>query len=70
VTKGEPDDARVEVTIARAQFNELAEKGRLADWRDAYEHGHVKVIGDPEIRRLIGTVIERQVARGQLRRSH
>ena len=70
VRKGEPDDARVEVAISRPEFNGLAEKGKLADWREAYEHGHVRVGGDPEVRKLVGTVIERQEARSRLKRAH
>jgi hypothetical protein len=70
VSKGEPDDARVEVAMPRSEFNRLAEKGRLRDWREAYEHGQVKVTGDPEVRRLIGTVIERQEARTRLKKAH
>jgi len=42
----------------------------VADWRDAYDHGDVKVAGDPEVRKLIGTVIERHLARAQLRKAH
>ena len=70
VTKGEPDDARVEVSLPRSDFNELAVNGKLSDWRDAFEHGHLKASGDPEVRRLIGTVIERQMARSQLKKTH
>jgi hypothetical protein len=70
VTKGEPDDARLEVSMSRAQFNELAEKGTVARWREAYESGHIKVGGDREIRRLLATVIERQMARSRLKRAH
>ena len=56
-------DARVEVSVARSHFNELAQEGRLRHWIDAYEHGHVKVSGDPGVVRLIGNVIQRQRAR-------
>jgi hypothetical protein len=70
VTKGEPDDARVEVALSRSHFNQLAEKGKLKQWRDAYESGHIKVAGDPEIRKLIGTVIERHMARTRLKKAH
>jgi hypothetical protein len=70
VTKGEPDDARMLVALPRSQFNQLAEKGKLHDWRDAYESGHIKVGGDPEIQRLIGTVIERHMARTRLKKAH
>jgi hypothetical protein len=70
VTKGEPDDARLEISMSRAHFNELAERPSLARWREAYESGHVKIGGDPEIRRVLATVIERQMARSRLRRAH
>jgi hypothetical protein len=70
VTKGEPDDARLEVAMSRSVFNRLAEKGHVADWRAAHDHGDVKVAGDPEVRKLIGTVIERHLARAQLRKAH
>jgi hypothetical protein len=56
-------DARVEVSVVRSHFNELAKDGRLKHWADAYEHGHVKVAGDPAVTKLIGNVIERQRAR-------
>jgi hypothetical protein len=70
VSKGEPDDARLEVAMSRSVFNHRAEKGRLTDWREAYDHGDVRVTGDPEVRKLIGTVIERHLARAQLRKAH
>jgi hypothetical protein len=70
VTKGEPDDARLEISMSRSVFNEFAEKGQLPDWREAYDRGHIRVAGDPEIRRLIGTVIERQMARSRLKKAH
>ena len=69
VTKADPQDARVDVAISRSHFNELATDGRLQNWREAYEHGHIKVEGDPDIRKLVGTVIERQLARGRLKRA-
>jgi hypothetical protein len=70
ITKGEPDDARLELAIPRAEFNQLAERGKLADWREAYEHGHVKVSGDREIQQLLAKVIDRQMARARLKRAH
>ena len=70
VTKGEPEDARVEVILPRSHFNQLAEKGKLRNWRDGYESGQIKVAGDPEIRKLIGTVIERHMARTRLKKAH
>ena len=50
--------------MSRSHFNELAVEGRAAsDWVDAYEHGHVRVSGDPAVTKLIGNVIQRQLAR-------
>ena len=59
VTKGEPEAARLELAMSRADFNELTERGKLEDWRDAYERGRIKVAGDREIQQLLGKVIER-----------
>jgi hypothetical protein len=56
-------DARVDVSVARSHFNELAKEGRLKHWVEAYEHGHVRVSGEPAVIKLIGNVIQRQRAR-------
>src|SRR5688572_15406529 len=56
-------DARIDVSVARSHFNELAAEGRLKHWADAYEHGHVRVSGDPAVTKLLGNVIQRQLAR-------
>ena len=56
-------DARVEVSVPRSHFNELAADGRLAQWADAYRHGHVRISGDPAVTKLIANVIVRQLAR-------
>src|ERR671937_1259566 len=63
ITKDPAGDARVDVSVPRSHFNELAKDGRLKDWVDAYEHGHVQVSGDAAVVKLIGNVIERQLAR-------
>jgi hypothetical protein len=63
ISKEAAGDARIEVSVARSHFNELAAEGRLKHWVDAYEHGHVRVSGDPAVTRLIGNVIQRQLAR-------
>jgi uncharacterized protein (UPF0335 family) len=60
-------DARVEISVARSHFNELAEDGRLTHWVDAYNRGHVNVSGDPAVTRLLGNVIERQLSRARTR---
>ena len=69
IAKGFGEDERVHVSLPRSHFNELATKGGLGDWREAYELGQVKVEGDPGVRKLIGTVIERQLARARLKRA-
>ena len=58
-------DARVEMSVSRSHFNELAEDGRLRDWADAYERGHVKVSGEQAVIKLVGTVVQRQLARAR-----
>lgn len=63
VAKDPAGDARVDVSVARSHFNELAKEGRLRDWVRAYEHGDVKVSGEAGIVKLLGNVIERQRAR-------
>ena len=65
VAKDAAADARVDVSVPRVFFNELAKDGRLPDWIEAYEHGHVRVSGDHSIIRLIGNVIERRLARAR-----
>ena len=58
-------DARLDVTVQRQQFNELAKEGQLRDWARAYERGHVKVTGDSAVIKLLGNVIERQLSRSR-----
>jgi hypothetical protein len=57
------------VSIARSHFNELAADGRVRHWREAFDHGHIKVEGDPNIQKLIGQVIEHAEARSRLRKA-
>ena len=49
MTKGEPEDARIDVSLPRSHFNELATEGTLKHWHDAYDHGDIKVGGDPQV---------------------
>ncbi|HWD76709.1 MAG TPA: hypothetical protein VG371_16355 [Solirubrobacteraceae bacterium] len=69
VTKDIPADAKVTLTINRAQFNELATKGHIRDWRDAFEHGDAKATGIEQVIRLIANVVERQEERSRTRRA-
>jgi hypothetical protein len=63
ISKDPAGDARIDVSVARSHFNELAADGRLRHWVDAYDHGHVRVTGDPAVTKLIANVIGRQLAR-------
>ena len=63
IDKEPAGDARIDVSVSRSHFNELAAEGRLKDWVDAYEHGHVRVSGDQAVTKLIGNVIGRQLLR-------
>lgn len=65
VARDPAGDARVDVSVARTHFNELAKEGRLSHWADAYEHGHVRVSGDRAVIKLLANVIERQRARAR-----
>jgi hypothetical protein len=65
VAKDPAGDARIDVSVARSHFNELAEDGLLRHWVEAYEHGHVRITGDGAVIKLLGNVIERQLARAR-----
>jgi hypothetical protein len=65
ISKDPGADARVDISIGRPEFNELAAKGHLKDWAKAYERGHVRVSGDAGVIKLVGQVVQRQMARGQ-----
>ena len=63
ISKDPAGDARLDVSVPRSHFNELASDGQLKHWVEAYEHGHVRASGDRQIIRLVGKVVERQLAR-------
>ena len=68
ISKAVADDARVTVTMPRANFNELATEGKASDYRDAYEQGHIKVEGDANVQKLIAQVVMRYEQRSRLRK--
>ena len=70
VSKDVPADAKVTVSVSRSHFNELATKGRVRDWRDAFEHGDAKATGIEQVIKLIVNVVERQEERARLRKAH
>jgi hypothetical protein len=68
VSKAVAADAKVTLSIPRASFNELATKGHVKDWREAFEHGDAKATGVEQVLKLIVNVVERQEERSRLRR--
>jgi hypothetical protein len=69
VTKDIAPDAKVRIEIPRAAFNELATKGHIRDWRDAFEHGTAKATGIEQVMKLIVNVVERQEERSRTRKA-
>ena len=69
ITKGFADDERLRLSVPRAMFNILAAEGEMADWREAFQHGHLKIEGDRKVQQLIGQVIEKADARAHLRKA-
>lgn len=69
ITKDIPSDAKVTIAVQRSHFNELAEKGRIKDWRRAFEHGDAKATGIDQVMKLIVNVVERQEERARTRKA-
>jgi hypothetical protein len=69
VTKDIASDAKVTLEIPRSHFNELATKGHIRHWREAFEHGSAKATGVEQVMRLIVQVVERQEERSRTRRA-
>jgi SCP-2 sterol transfer family len=70
ISKGLADDARVTVSIPRSHFNELATDGAVRDYREAFEHGHIKASGDANVLKLIAQVVERHEQRTRTKKVH
>jgi len=63
-------DARIRIDMRRDFFNAMVQHGaRVADWREAFEHGRAKATGVDQYMRLIVTVVERQEERDRTRRA-
>ncbi|MGZ6363949.1 MAG: hypothetical protein ACXWP0_19930 [Ktedonobacterales bacterium] len=69
VTKDIATDAKVRLTVPRSHFNELASKGRVRDWREAFAKGDAKATGIEQVMRLIVQVVERQEERTRTRKA-
>jgi hypothetical protein len=59
VSDDEPTDARITLSIPEPMFKLLAEEGDLADWKDAFYYGHLKVGGDPRVKKLLGKAVNK-----------
>ena len=68
VTRDIASDAKVRLSVPRSHFNELADEGKVRNWREAFESGTVKASGPAEILKLIQNVVERQEERGRTRK--
>jgi hypothetical protein len=69
VTRDIASDARVRLEVPRSHFNELATKGHIKHWREAFEHGDAKATGVDQVLKLIVNVVERQEERSRTRRA-
>ena len=69
VTKDIAADAKVRIEVPRSHFNELATKGRVKDWREAFAKGDAKASGIEQVMKLIVNVVERQEERARTRRA-
>ncbi len=69
VTKDIAPDAKVRLSIPRSHFNVLATKGRVRDWREAFEKGDAKATGIEQVLKLIVNVVERQEERARTRKA-
>lgn len=69
VSKDIASDAKVRLMVSRAQFNELATKGHVRDWREAFEKGDAKATGIDQLLKLIVHVVELQEERSRTRKS-
>jgi hypothetical protein len=69
VTKDIAADAKVRLSVPRSHFNELATKGHVRDWREAFEKGDAKATGIEQVIKLIVNVVERQQERARTRKA-
>jgi len=69
VTKDIAADSKVRISLPRANFNELATKGHIRDWREAFEKGEAQATGIDQVMKLIVNVVERQEERSRTRKA-
>jgi hypothetical protein len=68
ITKDIASDAKVRLSVPRSHFNELAVDAKIRHWREAFEAGHVRATGPPQILQLIGNVVAKQEERTRTRK--
>jgi hypothetical protein len=69
VTKDIATDSKVRISIPRSHFNELATKGHVRDWREAFAKGDAKATGIEQVMKLIVSVVDRQEERARTRKA-
>lgn len=69
VSKDIAADAKVRLSLPRSHFNELATKGHVSDWREAFTKGDAKATGIEQVMKLIVNVVERQEERSRTRKA-
>ncbi|MBV9534397.1 MAG: hypothetical protein JO321_03185 [Solirubrobacterales bacterium] len=69
ISKDIAADAKVKLSVPRSHFNALATKGRVRDWREAFERGDAKATGVDQILKLVVNVVERQEERSRVRKA-
>jgi hypothetical protein len=69
VTKDIAADAKVRLSISRSHFNELATKGHVRDWEEAFAKGEAKATGIEQVLKLIANVVARQQERAHTRKA-
>jgi hypothetical protein len=69
VTKDIAADAKVRLSLPRSHFNELATKGNVSDWQEAFANGDARATGIEQILKLIVNVVDRQQERSRTRRA-
>lgn len=68
IDKGADPGAKVILGVTRPHFNQLADKGTVAMWREAFRGGHAHVAGPEKLIELIGNVVARHEQRAAARR--
>ncbi len=69
VTKDIAADAKARIALQRSRFNDLATKGHVKDWREAFVHGEAQATGIDQVLRLIVNVVEKQEERSRTRKA-